>query len=92
MSEASLTALLGPDAARRVREPIETARPLAGAAYTSEAYHRLEMERVLGRSWTGVGFAHPKTGICRTIRITGRMTVPNGSMCLSGFSVTRPSM
>ena len=58
MSEASLTALLGPDAARRVREPIETARPLAGAAYTSEAYHRLEMERVLGRSWTGVGFAH----------------------------------
>ncbi|HXA69427.1 MAG TPA: aromatic ring-hydroxylating dioxygenase subunit alpha [Stellaceae bacterium] len=58
MSEASLTALLGPDAARRVREPIKTARPLAGAAYTSEAYHRLEMERVLGRSWTGVGFAH----------------------------------
>jgi choline monooxygenase len=58
MGEASLTALLGPDAVRRVREPIEAARPLSGAAYTSEAYHRLEMARVLGRSWTGVGFAH----------------------------------
>jgi choline monooxygenase len=55
MNEASLIALLG---AERVRQPIETARPLAGAAYTSEAYHRLELERVLGRSWTGVAFAH----------------------------------
>ena len=58
MNDASLRSLLGPDAASRVREPIETARPLPGAAYTSEAYHRLEMERVLGRSWTGVAFAH----------------------------------
>jgi choline monooxygenase len=58
MNEASLTALLGPDAADRVRQPIETARPLAGAAYTSEAYHRLEQARVLGRNWTGVAFAH----------------------------------
>lgn len=58
MSDASLTALLGPDAARRVQEPIATARPLPSAAYTSETYHRLEMSRVLGRSWTGVAFAH----------------------------------
>lgn len=58
MSDASLAALLGADAASRVREPIETARPLPSAAYTNEAYHRLEMERVLGRSWTGVAFAH----------------------------------
>ena len=58
MSEASLAALLGPDAAGRVREPIATARPLPAAAYTSEAYHRLEMECVLGRGWTGVAFAH----------------------------------
>ena len=58
MNDASLRSLLGSDAASRVREPIETARPLPGAAYTSEAYHRLEMERVLGRSWTGVAFAH----------------------------------
>ncbi|HKF73346.1 MAG TPA: aromatic ring-hydroxylating dioxygenase subunit alpha [Stellaceae bacterium] len=58
MSEASLAALLGPDAARRVHEPIETARPLPTAAYTSEAYHRAEMDRVLGRGWTGVAFTH----------------------------------
>ena len=57
MSE-SFTALLGPDAARRVREPIETARPLPATAYTDAAYHRLEMERVLGRGWTGIAFAH----------------------------------
>ncbi|HXP73139.1 MAG TPA: aromatic ring-hydroxylating dioxygenase subunit alpha [Stellaceae bacterium] len=58
MSEASWKTLLGPDVAERVRGPIETARPLPSTAYTSEAYHRLEMERVLGRSWTGVAFAH----------------------------------
>jgi choline monooxygenase len=58
MSDAAVTALLGADVARRVHEPIATARPLPPAAYTSEAYHRLEMDRVLGRSWTGVAFAH----------------------------------
>lgn len=58
MSDAAVSALLGADFAQRVREPIANARPLPSAAYTSEAYHRLEMERVLGRSWTGVAFAH----------------------------------
>jgi phenylpropionate dioxygenase-like ring-hydroxylating dioxygenase large terminal subunit len=58
VSNASLAALLGTDVARRVHKPIEAAQPLPGAAYTSENYHRLEMERVLGRSWTGVAFAH----------------------------------
>jgi len=58
VSNASLAALLGSDAARRVHAPIEIARPLPGAAYTSEAYHRMEVTRVLGRSWTGVAFAH----------------------------------
>ena len=58
MNDASLTDLLGPDVARRLNEPIETARPLPAAAYTDATYHRREMERVLGRSWTGVAFAH----------------------------------
>jgi phenylpropionate dioxygenase-like ring-hydroxylating dioxygenase large terminal subunit len=58
MNDAAVTALLGADWVRRVHEPIETARPLPAAAYTDPAYHRLEMERVLGRSWTGVAFAH----------------------------------
>ena len=58
MNDASFSDLLGRDVVSRLREPIETARPLPGNAYTSEAYHRLEMERVLGRSWTGVAFGH----------------------------------
>jgi choline monooxygenase len=73
MNEASFSALLGLDAARRVREPIETARPLPAAAYTSEAYHRLEMERVLGRGWTGVAFGHqvPNPGDAIPVRAAG---------------------
>ncbi len=58
MSDAAVTALLGADWARRVREPIETARPLPSATYIDPIYHRLEMERVLGRSWTGIAFGH----------------------------------
>ena len=30
-------------------------------------------------------------GLLITIRSTGRMTVPNLSICLNGFRVTRPS-
>ena len=58
MERASFEGLLGPEAAERLRRPIETARPLPGAAYASEAYFRLELERVLRRRWIGIAFAH----------------------------------
>ena len=58
MEKASFAALLGPDAAERLRGPVESARPLPRAAYTSEAYYQLELDRVLRRNWTGIAFAH----------------------------------
>ncbi len=44
------------------------------------------------RESTGVGLAHPKGGYPSTIRISGMMIVPKGSMCTMGFSETRPSI
>ena len=47
---------------------------------------------------TGTGFAHPKMNngarvrTDNAIRKPGTAIVPIGSMCFSGFSVTRPSM
>jgi choline monooxygenase len=58
MDTASFAALLGADAAERLRQPIETARPLPRAAYASEEFYRLELELVLRRRWTGIAFGH----------------------------------
>ncbi len=44
------------------------------------------------RVFTGVGLAQPITGMCVTNATRGSMIVPTGSICLSGFSVMRPSM
>ncbi len=40
---------------------------------------------------TGTGFAHPNTGAPVSARISGSTIEPNGSMCLSGLSVSRPA-
>ena len=58
MDTPSFAALLGSDAVERLRQPIETARPLPRAASTSEEFYRLELELVLRRRWTGIAFGH----------------------------------
>ena len=58
MDTASFAALLGSDAAERLRQPIETARPLPGAAYVKEQFYRLELDLVFRRRWTGIAFSH----------------------------------
>src|SRR5688572_3616694 len=42
-------------------------------------------------AFTGTGLAYPSTGSCARTAIAGRMIDPNGSMCGTGFSVSRPA-
>ncbi len=41
--------------------------------------------------FTGTGLAYPNTGSPASAPIAGRMIVPNGSTCDTGFSVIRPA-
>jgi len=56
--------ILGKKVVAAVRRPIETARGLPGAAYTSQEFFELEQERFFPRTWMGVGFEAdiPKPG------------------------------
>ena len=49
-------ALLGKDAIAAVRRPIEAARGLPSAAYTSEEFFRLEQRKYFARTWMGVAY------------------------------------
>ena len=42
------------------------------------------------RTFTGVGFAQPMTGAFEIIAMSGRRSVPMGSVWTTGFSETRP--
>lgn len=73
MTAASVTSLLGPEAIERLHQPIENARALGSAAYASEAYFRLEQEKLFGRQWTGVAFGHqiPNPGDALPVTVAG---------------------
>lgn len=70
MGKASLEALLGAGAIERLRRPIETAHALGAAAYISDAFFRLEQERLFARQWIGVAFAHEIPGSGDAIPVT----------------------
>jgi choline monooxygenase len=53
---ASVASLLGEDAIRRIRLPIEQAGGLPRQAYISPEFFALERERLFPRIWMGIGF------------------------------------
>ncbi len=57
----------------RVLDPIETAQGLPNEAYTSEAFARLERDRLLARTWTCVGVASevPEPGDVKPVSFQG---------------------
>ena len=66
-----------------------SARFMAGPAAATSAMSRRGW--CMRRGSIGTGLAQPRKnppGISR--QSSGRMTVPNGSMCASGFMVSRP--
>lgn len=65
--------ILGKDAVAKVRQPIELARGLPAAAYTSDEFYALEQERLFPQSWMGVAFADdiPETGDAIPITASG---------------------
>src|ERR1051326_8633979 len=69
---------------------VATSRWLIGPAMLVRISERTTFLKL--REFTGVGFAQPMTGNPVAMQMAGIMTVPQGSMCLIGFSVTRPSM
>lgn len=63
--------ILGKRAVAAVRKPIEKAGGLPGAAYTSQEFFDLEMERFFPRTWMGAGFESdiPNPGDAMPIKI-----------------------
>jgi hypothetical protein len=61
-----------------------------GPAPATQNMSRFGWRRLL--KLTGTGFAQPKKMPPRTSEMSGKTMVPMGSMCLAGFSVTRPIM
>ena len=70
----TLQSLLGAEHLRTFETPGPVACGLPGAAYTSEAFHALENERIFAGSWVFVGFAHeiPRTGDVAPVSVAGR--------------------
>ena len=73
MSRLSVEDVLGKEAIKNLRMPIETARGLPAAAYTGEAFFELERTRLFPRTWISVAFAHevPKPGDAVPITAAG---------------------
>lgn len=57
-AEGDVLAMLGRDALQRLDLPLAEASGLPNAAYTSEAWQRLENERLFARTWCFAGYAH----------------------------------
>ena len=53
----SFDEILGKDSIANLQKPIETAKGLPAAAYTSQEFFDLEQERLFPRTWMGVAFA-----------------------------------
>ena len=65
--------ILGKDSIAKLQEPIETARGLPRAAYTTQEFFDLEQERLFPRIWQGVGFVDdvPEPGDAIPITVSG---------------------
>ena len=65
--------ILGKDSIAKLQEPIETARGLPRAAYTTEEFFELEQERLFPRTWQGIGFVDdvPEPGVAIPITVSG---------------------
>jgi choline monooxygenase len=72
----SFDEILGKDAITNLQKPIETAKGLPAAAYTSQEFFDLEQERLSPRTWMGVAFAEDVASagdaIPVTVTVTGR--------------------
>ena len=57
----------------RLEQPIRDAVGLPGECYASEAFARLEAERMFGRTWMCAGYAHelPEPGDAAPVRVAG---------------------
>ncbi len=69
----SFAEILGPDVASKLAQPIEQARGLPSAAYTSQEFYDLEQERLFPRTWMGVAYADdiPEPGDAMPITVLG---------------------
>jgi choline monooxygenase len=65
--------ILGADAIAALRRPVEDARGLPGAAYTSHEFFQLEQKRMFPRTWMCAGFASdvPKPGDAKPFMAAG---------------------
>ena len=65
--------ILGREAVAAVRRPIEQARGLPAAAYTSEEFFRLEQRKYFARTWMGVAYTCdiPDPGDVMPITVAG---------------------
>jgi hypothetical protein len=71
-------------------QTMSCARFEAGPAAATQSMSLLGRRRLL--KLTGTGFAQPNMKGENASVTIGRTIVPTGSMCLTGLSVTRPSM
>jgi len=69
----SFSEILGSDVASKLAQPIEQARGLPSAAYTSQEFFDLEQEQLFPRTWQGVGFVDdvPEPGDAVPITVSG---------------------
>lgn len=65
--------ILGREAIAALRRPVAEAGGLPGAAYTSEAFYKLEQQKLFPRTWTCAGFASdiPEPGDAMPVRVAG---------------------
>ena len=73
MAISSAEELLGHDAIAAVRRPIESARGLPAAAYTSEDFYTLERRALFPKLWVAAAFTAdlPDVGDARPVTIAG---------------------
>ncbi|MDA0704700.1 MAG: aromatic ring-hydroxylating dioxygenase subunit alpha [Proteobacteria bacterium] len=72
--QTEIDALLGADVLERLDKPTAEGTALPNVAYTSEAFHRLENERLFRRTWAFAGFGHriPKAGDAMPAEVAGQ--------------------
>ena len=91
LSAALSNSAPGAESFIRSAQPIAIMTLATGPAIATHSMSRFGLRKL--PKFTGTGFAHPnRIGEWISNSIPGRSTVPIGSMCFSGFAVTRPSI
>ncbi|MBL8698879.1 MAG: aromatic ring-hydroxylating dioxygenase subunit alpha [Alphaproteobacteria bacterium] len=73
MQSPTVESILGKQAIADIAKPVESARGLPAAAYTSQAFFDLEQQRLFPRTWVGVAFAEeiPQPGDAMPVVVAG---------------------